>query len=1030
MTDVASEKSIFLNAAGLAPAEREAYLAAACGPDAALRTRVEALLAAHDHLGTGPVPADDTAAAPGPPTVRLVPGPGPGAVIAGRYTLVEKLGEGGMGQVWAARQTDPVERTVALKLIRPGMDSKGVLARFQLERQALALMDHPNIAKVLDGGLTDDGRPFFVMELVRGLPFTRYCDDAKLTPRQRLELFVPVCQAVQHAHQKGVIHRDLKPSNVLVPLYDGKPVPKVIDFGVAKAAGGWRTDESLFTQFGSVVGTLEYMAPEQAAPGAMDVDTRADVYALGVVLYELLTGLRPFDGPRLRAAALDEMFRILREEDPPKPSTRLSSDASLASAAAVRQTDPKRLTGLMKRELDWVVMKCLEKDRNRRYETASGLARDIERFLREEPVEARPPSAAYRMQKFVRKHRGPVVAAGMVLVALVAGIAGTTVGMVRAEDRRAEAEDARANEAARAEGERQARLAADAAQTKEAAERARAEASEKRAVANEKRAVAQRKIAEAVRQFLLQDLLRQADVTAQANAALLPGAGFETKQNPTIRELLNRAATQLTTERLAARFPGQVELHAELLQTVGITYRGVGDYAKAADFLRRAANLSAAHRGPDDRSTLTALASLASVHQLTGRLTEAVRLSEEVRDRRVKALGPDDPDTLIALNDLAVAYHTAGRSADAIPLLERLRDVRAKRFEPAHPETLTVVENLAAIYVAVGRPAEAIPLLEQLHDVRNRRPGPDHPSSIRTMTNLAAAYLTVGRVSDATTLFEQVRDTSVRRFPPDHPTVLLAQTNVAAAYREAGRPTEAIRLFEHVREVGERKFGPNDPSTLKAAVNLAYTYRAAGRLPDALRLYEQTMPSYRRVFGPTHRDVVNQTRNWAIALEEAGQRDRALDLYRDLVVAARQHLPPNDPRLASALGALGWKLLQAGRPADAEPILRECLAFDERDPDAWGAHVTRAQLGRALAGQGKYAEAEPLLLAGYEGLTRWAPKAAPLSRNRLPETAGWLAALYAGWGNSAEAAKWRAERDAYPPPTEKGPRPRETKSPK
>ena len=315
----------------------------------------------------------------------------PSVLIAGRYTLQQKIGEGGMGEVWVAKQSEPVKRKVALKLIKPGMDSRAVLQRFEQERQALAMMDHPNIAKVLDAGMTPNGQPFFVMELVNGLPLDKFCDEMKLTTRERLELFVPICQAVQHAHQKGIVHRDLKPANILVTMIDAKPVPKVIDFGVAKATAGRLTDESMSTQFGSVVGTLEYMSPEQAGFSGEDIDTRADIYSLGVILYELLTGLRPIDAKRLKNAALTEMIRIIREEEPSKPSTRLSTDESLPSLAALRHTEPRKLMALLRGELDWVVMKCLEKHRERRYETASGLARDIQRYLADEAVEARPP---------------------------------------------------------------------------------------------------------------------------------------------------------------------------------------------------------------------------------------------------------------------------------------------------------------------------------------------------------------------------------------------------------------------------------------------------------------------------------------------------------------------------------------------------------------------------------------------------------------------------------------------------------------
>ncbi len=367
-----------------------------------------------------------------PSTDILAPANSSSTVIAGRYQLLKKIGQGGMGEVWIAQQTQPVKRRVAIKLIRPGMVSKAFIARFEQERQALAMMDHPNIAKVLDAGVAANGAPYLVMEYVNGEQLNKYCDSARLSPRDRLELFVPICQAVQHAHQKGIVHRDLKPANILVALVDGKPVPKVIDFGVAKATGGKLTNETLSTDFGAVVGTLEYMAPEQAGKGNEDIDTRADIYSLGVILYELLTGLRPLDGDRLRKAALSEMIRIIREDDPSRPSTRLSSCESLPSLAAMRQTNPSKLMAELQGELDWVVMKCLEKSRDRRYETANGLARDIERYLSQQPVEARPPTHSYRVKKFIARNRGSVGAVAVCLALFIAGFVGTALGLLEA----------------------------------------------------------------------------------------------------------------------------------------------------------------------------------------------------------------------------------------------------------------------------------------------------------------------------------------------------------------------------------------------------------------------------------------------------------------------------------------------------------------------------------------------------------------------------------------------------------------------
>jgi serine/threonine protein kinase/tetratricopeptide (TPR) repeat protein len=423
-----SERDLFIAALqSTSPAERSAWLDRECGGDVALRQRIDVLLQAYDKAGSlleNPVVAAG-ATADEPITE------GPGAVI-GPYKLLQQIGEGGMGTVFMAEQTQPVQRKVALKIIKPGMDSRQVIARFEAERQALALMDHPHIAKVLDAGTTTSSRPYFVMELVKGVPLTRYCDEHHLTPKQRLELFLPVCQAVQHAHHKGIIHRDLKPSNVMVAEYDDKPVAKVIDFGVAKATGPKLTERTMFTELGQVVGTLEYMSPEQAKLNALDIDTRSDIYALGVLLYELLTGSTPFEKKRLHEAAFDEMLRIIREEEPPTPSTRLSTTDELPSIAANRGLEPKKLSGLVRGELDWIVMKCLEKDRNRRYESANGLAHDIERYLHDEPVQACPPSASYRLRKFVRRNkRGLALAAVLSVAALVAvGAITASIGWV------------------------------------------------------------------------------------------------------------------------------------------------------------------------------------------------------------------------------------------------------------------------------------------------------------------------------------------------------------------------------------------------------------------------------------------------------------------------------------------------------------------------------------------------------------------------------------------------------------------------
>jgi serine/threonine protein kinase len=420
-------RSIFLDAFARDPGQWPAFLDEACGDRPDLRAKVDQLLQAHQAMGS----IQGGAAHPPAFTVDDAPiAESPGTTI-GPYRLLEIIGDGGFGVVFAAEQTEPVRRKVALKVLKPGMDTRQVVARFEAERQALAIMDHPNVAKVFDGGATASGRPYFVMELVKGAPITEFCDQNHLSPRQRLDLFTSVCQAVQHAHQKGIVHRDLKPSNVLVSRHDTTPIVKVIDFGVAKALGQELTEKTLFTGIAQIIGTPLYMSPEQAGMSDLDVDTRSDIYSLGVLLYELLTGTTPFTKERFKKAAFDEIRRIIREEEPPRPSTRLSgSTESLASISAQRQMEPAKLTKLVRGDLDWIVMKCLEKDRGRRYATASGLAADVHRYLADEPVQACPPSTWYRIRKFARRNKGPVIAATVIVLCLVAGMIGTTAGLV------------------------------------------------------------------------------------------------------------------------------------------------------------------------------------------------------------------------------------------------------------------------------------------------------------------------------------------------------------------------------------------------------------------------------------------------------------------------------------------------------------------------------------------------------------------------------------------------------------------------
>ena len=666
-----SERSIFIAALEKDDsAERAAYLDQVCAKDQPLRQRIERLLKAHEpgdsFLEHRPPGLGATVDAP-PIAERL------GTVI-GPYKLLQRIGEGGMGVVYMAEQDQPVRRKVALKIIKPGMDSKQVIARFEAERQALAMMDHQNIAKVFDAGTTDSGRPYFVMELVHGVPLTTYCDENKLTPRQRLELFVPVCQAIQHAHQKGVIHRDIKPSNILVTMYDDRPVPKVIDFGVAKAVEQRLTEKTLFTQYGTLVGTFEYMSPEQSEMNAFGVDTRSDIYSLGVLLYELLTGTTPLERGRLREAALSEMLRLIKEEEPQRPSVRLSTSGALAKVAAARKTDPAKLSRLMRGELDWVVMRCLEKDRSRRYDTASGLAKDVERYLKDEPVEARPQSVTYRLRKLFRRNKAAVLTTAAIAAALLLGTAISTWLAIRATRAEAEARSA----------EDQAKFDRDLAQ------------------AAETKAKTQKETAQAALNFLWQDMRSN-------NIPLL-----DSDRDLKLRTLLDRVTARLDK---GSGKPPLVE--ASIRQMVGQLYLDIGGGDVARKHLQWALDVQRRELGEEDHQTLATMHSLGECLFRTGgplsaEAREASRVLDRTLELRRRVLGDDDRDTVTTMRWAALTRGIAEN--------EKRRQLFAEAVEtgmrnyPNDRETLWAMADYASFLNWQGQLDQAKDLLTQCLD--------------------------------------------------------------------------------------------------------------------------------------------------------------------------------------------------------------------------------------------------------------------------------------------------------------------------
>ncbi|MBO0697650.1 MAG: tetratricopeptide repeat protein [Zavarzinella sp.] len=936
-----SEAAIFNSARRIhAPEDRDAYLDRVCGDDRGLRTRVEALLRIHDEEPTflqSPAEEFDEPV-----------GEGPGTVL-GPYTLLEQIGEGGFGVVFMAEQEHPIRRKVALKVIKPGMDTRQVVARFEAERQALALMDHPNIARVFDGGETPAGRPYFVMELVRGVPVTDFCDQNHMTVRQRLELFVSVCQAVQHAHQKGIIHRDLKPTNVLVTLHDGTPVPKVIDFGIAKATGQKLTEKSLFTGFAQMVGTPIYMSPEQAEMSGLDVDTRADIYALGVLLYELLTGTTPFDPERLRTAGFDEVRRIIREEEPARPSARVSTlGRAAATVTTNRGSDPKHLGRLIRGELDWIVMKCLEKDRTRRYESASALARDIERYLADEPVDACPPSPAYRLRKFLRRNRVPAVAASLVVLTLLAGIAGTTLGLVEARRQAGLAWSAQANES-------EARVRETQRAESEAAERVRTAEAEAEARKQEKEAKEQLALSSSVIDFLLNDLLAQAASRAQADR------GFEPKPNLTVREALDRAAAAI-----GDRFKDRPRLEAMVRQTLGNSYRQLGEYDKAIAQIRQAADIRERALGADHVDTLSARHSLAVAYRAKRQLDDAIRLFDQVYRARTASLGPEHPDTLKTLNGLASAHLDAGNLDQAEALFRQVYDARLKTLGPENPYTITALHNLADAYQRNDKPAKAVEIFERIRaiDLRDRRP--DHPEALSTLNNLALSYWRMNRYDKSVPLLEELLAATKKVQGDGHPHVLHVQANLGVNYCDAGYLREGIRLLEEV-------------------------HRDGGKYPDLRWVDLQLVLAYVR----------------------AGRAAQARPLAPPIELEARHKPPPGGLGLASVLSLLGSVSADQGEWVDAEAKLRECLSIREsKEPDAWTTFNTQSRLGGVLLGRKMYKEAEPFLRQGLAGMKERESRMDVGDRFNLKLALERLVHLYDAWGKKPEADRWRKELEA------------------
>jgi len=926
MNELSSLEAIFFAALEKGSAqERAAYLDEACAGDSDLRHRVEKMLAAQAHAGSFLESPPSGVASGASRTIdepRITEGPG---TVIGPYKLLEQIGEGGFGVVFMAEQHQPVRRKVALKILKPGMDTRQVVARFEAERQALAIMDHPNIAKVLDGGATASGRPYFVMDLVKGVPITEHCDQNHLTPRERLKLFGSVCHAVQHAHHKGIIHRDLKPSNVLVTMHDTTPLVKVIDFGVAKALGQTLTDKTLFTGFAQMIGTPMYMSPEQAGQSGLDIDMRSDIYSLGVLLYELLTGTTPFDKERLREATYDEIRRIIREEEPPRPSTRVSTLAQAATTAAdPRRADPKRLSRELRGELDWIVMKALEKDRSRRYETANGFAMDVQRYLADEPVQACPPSAVYRVRKFARRNQVPLTIAGLVLLILVtlAGSIGWFAG----------------DRAARwAAVDRQVGLALEEAtqlmqQANWPAARAWLERAEGLVAGGGSRDEVRRRVS-ALRNDL--DLIQRLEEVRLEMAAVLDGgmsyAEMDARYAQVFRDYgidLDELGVDEAAERIR-----QSAVCSELTAMID-------DWA----MVRRRA------RGPDEANwkKLLAVAHAADRNELRGHVRTALEHSDREISRELATsaeLATLPSPTIVLLAD---ALSASGQTDEAVSVLRTASRTRrgdfwinyelAVHMHNAQPPRFEEMVQFSRVTLAL-RPqsAAAASLFADAlrHNGAVNEAIAEFREAIRLKPDYAEAHNKLGiALCDNGQLDEGVveHQTAIR-LKPDYAD---AHINLGNALRDKGQLDEAIAEFQ----TGIRL----QPDDALAHYNLGNALRDKGQLDKAIAEY-RTAIRLKPDFAAAHGNLGN-------ALRDKGDGDEAIAEYQTAI-----RLKPD---YALAHSNLGGALCAKGQWDEA---IAECQTAIRLKPDYAEAYNN---LGLALRGKGEFAEGLIQLKRGHE----------------------------------------------------------------
>jgi eukaryotic-like serine/threonine-protein kinase len=854
-------------AMALAPEQRAEFLDGACGSDADLRAELNSLLLVGDDLN------DEFLKSPLRGVLEREIGEiesggalAAGQIFAQRFELIRKLGEGGMGQVWLAEQIFPVRRPVAVKLIKAGMYDEAVAQRFQSERQSLAIMDHPAIAKVFDAGMTSQGQPYLVMEYVPGLPITDYCDQHKLSIKDRIELFIQACEGVQHAHQKAIIHRDLKPSNILVLEVDGRPMPRIIDFGLAKTTAPQVTGETLFTQLGQFIGTPGYMSPEQVNLSARDIDTRTDVYTLGVVLYVLLTGLQPFENKRREKPSLEEWLRQLREEEPPNPSTKVSGDKDTSSATAdARRTEPRQLISQLRGDLDWITMKALERDRTRRYGTPSELAVDLRRFLNHEPVMARPASTGYRLRKYFRRHRIAVsVGAGLLVVlAVFSVIQALQLRETTRERDHAKQERDRANQ----ERDRATRIAA----------------------------------------FM-------------SNMFKVPDPSEARGNSVTAREILDRAANDIGTG--LAQDP---EVQSQMTHEMASTYNNLGLHARAHELAQRAFDARLSLHGADDPKTLESMTQLGLILHMEGHDAEAEPLDRQALADERRVLGSDDPLTLETADDLAMVLNPLGRYPEAEKLAREVVDSSTRRLGPESGLTLRAQNHLGSILFYAGHAADAEKVLRPALDAERRVWGPDHPETMKAMTMLAICLHHQNHFAEAELLYREVLASSERVLGTEHSSTAIAMANLANILGDEGHSPEAQKLQRQALAIFSRTLGPDHPSTLTCELNLSRGLRSDGQLQEAERLQRQILATEIRAHGPEYPDTLAAQSELASTLFLERRYAEAEKLARETFDIQLRELGPRHRDVVDTLQRLGMAMALNHHYAQAKLLFTDVI---------------------------------------------------------------------------------------------------------